>query len=179
VIGRRGRRRRKLLDDLKERRRYFHLKEEALDRTMWRACFGRGFRPVIRQTTWMNEWWMNLKGKVDIRKPGWQQEELMLPAVHVLANIHSLHFVYFFNICIILYIDERFFIKASYQWTTVVIPVVVRVWQFEKQCAKLIIIIIIIINIKDWILWSVLSPESNCSHQRFFGLPIVLLPCGL
>jgi hypothetical protein len=25
------------------------LKEEALDRTMWRAGFGRGFGPVIRQ----------------------------------------------------------------------------------------------------------------------------------
>jgi hypothetical protein len=43
VTGRRGRRRRKLLDDLKERRGYSHLKEEALDRTMWRARFGRGF----------------------------------------------------------------------------------------------------------------------------------------
>jgi hypothetical protein len=50
VTGRRGRRRRKLLDDLKERRGYSHLKEEALDRTMWRACYGRGFRPVVRQT---------------------------------------------------------------------------------------------------------------------------------
>jgi hypothetical protein len=34
VTGRRGRRRRKLLDDLKERSGYYHLKEEALDRTM-------------------------------------------------------------------------------------------------------------------------------------------------
>jgi hypothetical protein len=50
VTVRRGRRRRKLLDDLKERRGYSHLKEEALDRTMWRACFGRGFGPVVRQT---------------------------------------------------------------------------------------------------------------------------------
>ena len=50
VTGRRGRRRRKLLDDLKERRGYSHLKEEALDRTMWRAGFGRGFGPVVRQT---------------------------------------------------------------------------------------------------------------------------------
>jgi hypothetical protein len=33
VTGRRGRRRRNLLDDLKERRGYCHLKEEALDRT--------------------------------------------------------------------------------------------------------------------------------------------------
>jgi len=51
VTGRRGRRRRKLLDDLKERRGYSHLKEEALDRTMWIACFGRGFRPIVKQTT--------------------------------------------------------------------------------------------------------------------------------
>jgi len=43
VTGRRGRRRRKLLDDLKKRREYSHLKEEALVRTMWRARFGRDF----------------------------------------------------------------------------------------------------------------------------------------
>jgi hypothetical protein len=46
VTGRRGRRRRKLLDDLKERRGYPHLKKEGLDRTMWRARFG----PVVRHT---------------------------------------------------------------------------------------------------------------------------------
>jgi hypothetical protein len=50
VTGRRGRRRRKLLDDIKERRGYSNLKEEALDRTMWRARFGRGFGPLVRQT---------------------------------------------------------------------------------------------------------------------------------
>ena len=46
-----GRRRKKLLDDLKDRRGYSHLKEEALDRNMWRDSFGRGFEPVVRQTT--------------------------------------------------------------------------------------------------------------------------------
>jgi len=51
VTGRRGRRRRKLLDDLKERTGQYHLKEEALDRTMWRARFGRGFAAVVRQIT--------------------------------------------------------------------------------------------------------------------------------
>jgi len=51
VTGRRRRRRRKLLDDFKERRGYSHLKEEALDRSMWRARFGKGFGPVVRQTT--------------------------------------------------------------------------------------------------------------------------------
>jgi hypothetical protein len=51
VTGRREIRRRKLLDDLKKRRGYSHLKEEALDCTMWRVRFGRGFGPVVRQTT--------------------------------------------------------------------------------------------------------------------------------
>jgi hypothetical protein len=51
VTGRRGRRCGKLLDDLKERRGYSYLKEEALDCTMWRAGFGRGFGPVLGQTT--------------------------------------------------------------------------------------------------------------------------------
>jgi hypothetical protein len=46
----RGRRRRKLLDDLMERIGYSHVKQEALECTMWRAGFGRGFGPVVRQT---------------------------------------------------------------------------------------------------------------------------------
>jgi hypothetical protein len=50
VTGRRGRRNRKLLVDLKERRAYSHLKEEVLHHTVWRADFGRGFGPVVRQT---------------------------------------------------------------------------------------------------------------------------------
>ena len=51
VKRRRGRRRKKLLDDLKDRRGYSYLKEEALDRTMWRNRFGEGFGPVVRQNT--------------------------------------------------------------------------------------------------------------------------------
>ena len=47
VIRRRGRKRKKLLDDLKDRRGYCQLKEEALDRTMWRNLLGRGFGPVV------------------------------------------------------------------------------------------------------------------------------------
>jgi hypothetical protein len=39
---RRGRR-----DDVSS---YWKLKEEALDRTVWRTCFGRGYGPVVRQT---------------------------------------------------------------------------------------------------------------------------------
>jgi hypothetical protein len=46
VTVRRGKRHRKLLDGLKE-----GFGEEPLDRTIWRAGFGRGFGPVVRQTT--------------------------------------------------------------------------------------------------------------------------------
>jgi hypothetical protein len=57
MTGRWGRRHKQLLDDLKEKRRYWKLKEEALDHTLWRTRFGRGYGPVVRQTTeWMNEW---------------------------------------------------------------------------------------------------------------------------
>jgi hypothetical protein len=38
------------LDDLKETRGYWKLKEEALDRTVWRTGFGRGYVLVTRQT---------------------------------------------------------------------------------------------------------------------------------
>jgi hypothetical protein len=47
VTRRRGRRRKKLLDDLWDRRGYSHLKEEALDRIKWRNRFGRGCGPVV------------------------------------------------------------------------------------------------------------------------------------
>jgi len=47
-------------------------------------------------------------------------------------------------------------------------------FQDQQDASKVIIIIIIIINIKD-------DPfclqSYNCSRQRFFGLPVVLLPC--
>jgi hypothetical protein len=58
VTGRRGRRRRKLLDNFNGRRGYSNLKEEALDRTVWRVGFGRGFGPVVRQTA---KWMMKMR----------------------------------------------------------------------------------------------------------------------
>jgi hypothetical protein len=50
VTGRQGRRRKQLLDDLKEKRKYWYLNEEALDRTVWRTRFGKGYWSVVRQT---------------------------------------------------------------------------------------------------------------------------------
>ena len=46
-----GRRCKKLPDDLKEKRGYQKLKEEAIDRILWRNHFGRIYGPVLRQTT--------------------------------------------------------------------------------------------------------------------------------
>ena len=51
VTRRRGRRRRKLLDDLKDTREFSHLKEKALDCSMGRNHFGGSFEPVVRQNT--------------------------------------------------------------------------------------------------------------------------------
>ena len=51
VTRRQGRRCRKLLDDLKDRTGYSHLKKEALDCIMWRNHFGGRFEPVVRQNT--------------------------------------------------------------------------------------------------------------------------------
>jgi hypothetical protein len=53
IIGpkRRGKRRKQLLDDLKEARRYWKLKKEAQKRTLWRMQFGRDYGPVARQTS--------------------------------------------------------------------------------------------------------------------------------
>jgi hypothetical protein len=51
LMGRRRRRCKQLLDDVKEKRAYSKLKEEALARTLWRTRFGRGSGPVVRKTT--------------------------------------------------------------------------------------------------------------------------------
>jgi len=47
VTGRRGRRHKQLLDGLEERRGCGKLKDDALDRTVWRTRFGRGCGPVV------------------------------------------------------------------------------------------------------------------------------------
>jgi len=47
VMGRRGRRLKQLSGKLKERRGYRKLKKEALDSTLWRTRFGRGYDPVV------------------------------------------------------------------------------------------------------------------------------------
>jgi hypothetical protein len=55
MTERRGRRRKQLLDDLKEKIRYWKLKEEAIDRTLWRTRFGRDYGHVVTQTAVPNQ----------------------------------------------------------------------------------------------------------------------------
>jgi len=50
MIERQGRRYKKLLDDLMEKKQHLKLKE-ALDCTPWRTCIGRSYGFVIRETT--------------------------------------------------------------------------------------------------------------------------------
>jgi hypothetical protein len=47
--GRGGRRRKQLLDDLKEKSVYWRLKEDALDCTLWKTCIGSCYGPIVRQ----------------------------------------------------------------------------------------------------------------------------------
>ena len=73
VTRRRGRRRKKLLDDLKDWRGYSHLKEEALDRTMWGNRFGGGFGLVVRQNTeW---WWISGNGEFEEVNLNWNLKD--------------------------------------------------------------------------------------------------------
>jgi len=51
VAGRRGRRRKHVLDDLKEERSYYKLEKEALDCILWSNRFRRDYGLVVRQTT--------------------------------------------------------------------------------------------------------------------------------
>jgi hypothetical protein len=78
VIERRGRRRRKLLDDLKERRGYSHLKEKALDRTMWRARFGRGFGPVVMPVV---PCWPEFFGHLNLEIAGLQKDRYIFCSI--------------------------------------------------------------------------------------------------
>jgi len=57
VTGRRRKRIKLLLDDLKEKRSCWKLKQEAPDRTMWRTPAERVSGSVVGEVTeWMNEW---------------------------------------------------------------------------------------------------------------------------
>jgi hypothetical protein len=64
MTGRRGRRRKQLLDDLKEARGYWKLNEEVIDRNLCGNRFGRVYRPVVRQPAkWINEWILKMTNK--------------------------------------------------------------------------------------------------------------------
>ena len=51
MTGRRGLRRKKLLDGLKEKRGSCKQKKEGLDRNPWRPRFGRVYGLVVKETT--------------------------------------------------------------------------------------------------------------------------------
>ena len=50
-MERRERGRKQLLDDLKQKQGYWKLKDELVDSTIQRTRHGRGYGPVVSQTT--------------------------------------------------------------------------------------------------------------------------------
>jgi hypothetical protein len=71
------------------------LKEEALDRIMWRARFGRGTGPVVRQTTKWITW---------IRASGcfvhYEELSSLIWTRNLLISIANLSFLYQKNFCL-------------------------------------------------------------------------------
>jgi hypothetical protein len=50
-MGRQGKIHNQLSDDLKKKRGYWKLTEEATDHLLWKIYFGIGYGHVVRQTT--------------------------------------------------------------------------------------------------------------------------------
>jgi hypothetical protein len=63
VTGRGGRRRKQLLNDLKEKRIYWKLKDEALARTLWRTRFGIQYGLFFKTDYKMNGIFVQINGK--------------------------------------------------------------------------------------------------------------------
>jgi hypothetical protein len=61
VMGIQGRRRKQLLDYLKETRGYCKLKAEAAYRTVWKTCSGRSCGPVVGQLLYHPCMWSRVK----------------------------------------------------------------------------------------------------------------------
>jgi len=50
-----------------ETRGYWEFKEEALDRSLWRTRYRRGYGPVIRQAGWWWRWWFLMVTAIDCK----------------------------------------------------------------------------------------------------------------
>jgi hypothetical protein len=67
VMGRWGRRRKQQLNDLKEKRGYWNLEEEALDLSVWRTRCGRGCGYIVRlRKGWMK--WLCINEELTFKK---------------------------------------------------------------------------------------------------------------
>ena len=75
--GRRERRRKQLLDELKETRGYCKLKGEILHLTVWRISLVRGYGSVLRQT----------RGCIDELPGSPQQHYQLCMCIHVLCIV--------------------------------------------------------------------------------------------
>jgi hypothetical protein len=78
VTGRRGQRRKQILDYVKEKRGYWKLKEKALDRSLWRNGFGRGCGPVVKMPCGMYTKYQEChKGKPSVQLTATDRDALL------------------------------------------------------------------------------------------------------
>jgi hypothetical protein len=86
----RRRRCKQLLNDFTEKRGYWKLKNKTLDCNLWRIFCGRGYGPVVRQTTteWMYVFWTT-----NITYVTWRSSsaEFQLPFCDVKPDVHFLY----------------------------------------------------------------------------------------
>jgi hypothetical protein len=75
-------------------RGYSHLKEEALDRTMWRARFGRGFGSVVSLTTKLM---MNVRLKANYENSGRFEAAHFLAARGLNSCVHPSGSIFHLN----------------------------------------------------------------------------------
>jgi hypothetical protein len=105
------------------------LKEEALDRTMWRNRFGRGFGPVVRQNIeWMTEsnftknrpMGANCSMRTDVRRDGQTDTiKTLIVAFHNFANALKIirYLIQIEPVAQFIFIPSDCFIRISAAWS--------------------------------------------------------------
>ena len=77
---------------MKETRRYWKLKEETLDCTVWTTRFRRGYGPIVRQTTEFSG--LEQVGFISFMKPACSNPENEILCFKILSNKFTGSFVF-------------------------------------------------------------------------------------
>jgi hypothetical protein len=160
---------------IKYRRGYSHLKEEALDRTMWRNRFGGGLGPVVRQNTeWMNEliytgwrgadWHISnghrLKCVSRLRATRYIKENMFIIYIYIVHFLHLLIFVLMydsytwtsFNFSFKLHLRSVYFlfVQCLTYWISDSCIKSMRSCHIIKQSERWLLLRTVLVNKKTW-----------------------------